>query len=379
MAQITAAIALELANSVNDVLRQAGSVITGQQDLWIRDGVPESIYGRLQQATARQSCRRYADDPSKFQGKGSTLVEKACRPYLDSIGYGTAPTILSPVIGGQCPGVSYNVTIFRTSTSTGQPSNLVRNGDVGPIELLTGANTVTTCNAPKVRVPAYTYRAGGVNRLAFGNTCSDFQSNPSVVAVRSDGQPDTCGSVPPDIQPPTGVPGPRPRFEPFSPSPDIRVDIGVEILPDATINVNFGTGDINIDPFADEPGGGTDPGVPGSGGPAPGDIGDPAAPLDTGDGGDAGGEAPEGSVIGALKVNILESPSRAREFRPGVFRAVCYAYLGTVDGLDLDPAGATLRDGQLILPEKENLTRWRVDANTGFSLRVTPYYREVEA
>jgi hypothetical protein len=118
-------------------------------------------------------------------------------------------------------------------------------------------------------------------------------------------------------------------------------------------------------------GGGTPP-------PPPGDIGDPGGPSDTGAGGEAEGEAPEGSILVGLKIDILASPSKARQFAPGVFRGACYIYMGAASNLDQDYGGSMLKSGQFFFAEKENLTHWLVSANSGYNHRVTPYYREVE-
>jgi hypothetical protein len=84
-------------------------------------------------------------------------------------------------------------------------------------------------------------------------------------------------------------------------------------------------------------------------------------------------------VLVGLKFRIVQVPPHAREFAPGVYRGAAYIYMGGDDGLDQDYAGSMLRDGQFVFAEKENLTCWRVDANVGFKLVVTPFYREVES
>jgi hypothetical protein len=80
-------------------------------------------------------------------------------------------------------------------------------------------------------------------------------------------------------------------------------------------------------------------------------------------------------MLWGLRIGVLEAPSSARQYAPGVYRGACYVYMGDSDGLDHDPAGAMLRDGQFVLAERDYLTRWRVAANPGYNLRVTPYYK----
>jgi hypothetical protein len=96
----------------------------------------------------------------------------------------------------------------------------------------------------------------------------------------------------------------------------------------------------------------------------------------TGAGGEEEGEAPEGKELWALKIDITSFPETPNEYAPGVYRGVCYVYMGDENGLDHDPAGAMLRDGQLVLAEKEGLTKYRVAANPGYNLLVTPYWRK---
>jgi hypothetical protein len=50
--------------------------------------------------------------------------------------------------------------------------------------------------------------------------------------------------------------------------------------------------------------------------------------------------------------------------------------MGDENGLDHDPAGAMLKSGQLVLAEKEGLTKYLVSANLGYDLTITPYWRE---
>jgi hypothetical protein len=52
--------------------------------------------------------------------------------------------------------------------------------------------------------------------------------------------------------------------------------------------------------------------------------------------------------------------------------------MGDENGLDHDPAGAMLRSGQLVLAERDGLTKYRVSANVGYSLTVTPFWRTPE-
>jgi hypothetical protein len=53
--------------------------------------------------------------------------------------------------------------------------------------------------------------------------------------------------------------------------------------------------------------------------------------------------------------------------------------MGDANGLDNDTAGATMASGQMVLAERDYLTKWRVVANDGYNLSITPYYKDTEA
>jgi len=189
---------------------------------------------------------------------------------------------------------------------------------------------------------------------------------------------DGCGNIPPVITPP--VPGPDPvgpRFR-FNPDPSVDIDIGVDINPDGTVDIDVGTGPINVDLFPSEGGGGDSGG--GGGGSPPGDVGEPdeEGAEDADESGPASGCAGENQVLTGLRVNITRIPASARQFAPGIYRGAGYIYMGVEGNLDQDFGGSMMRDGQLYLPEKDNLTCWEVHANVGYRLRVTPYYKTLD-
>lgn len=378
MPAIIPAIAKELANGVSDALKQASAVVTGTQGNWIANGEPESIYGITQQAAARQACRRYADNPNQFQDGAKVLVENACRPYLSDIGYGTAPTIKLPFRGGQC---SFDYSIFYFSRRPADGARLPATGFdntgsgrvPGPIRGTYNDFRNPGGSSGFLVNPEYEPGFG----VAKGRYPVWFLGTDNLIVNISTVQPwdgvsaDNCGSVPPDIVGPVPPPNPGPVREPFNPSPGINVDIGVRLNPDGTIDIDFGTGDITIDPFGD--------GAPSGGdGPAPGDVGSPGASSEAEDGQAAEGEAPPGSVLTGLKVDILDGDEKLSRYTADVRRAVGYFYMGVPGLLDQDFGGSMLRSGQFLLAEKDNLTAWRAVANVGIKLRITPYYRETE-
>lgn len=367
--QVTAA---ALARRARDLLRDAAELTSGRDPNYIRDAQPDSVFEAIPLAAARQGCRRYADKPEQYSGRRQARVERACRPYLDSIGYGEQPSIEVPFRGGQCSDV-YTVNYTLNPDNAGSTTGFLQaRGPIAGIrrEQAQTGSWITTLgchglvlsgspNCRQIAEQGFAYRnIGGAKAPADG-------PGPRINSITPCGL-DNCGSPPPDITYPV-PPTPGPVREPFVRVPDIDVDIDIEVNPDLTIDVDFGTGPITIDPFGDEGGGG-----------GAGEPGTPGSPSDTGAGGDAEGEAPEGQVLTGLRIDFVEPPIGGNEYAPGVFRAVCYIYMGTAEGLDHDPAGAMLRSGQFVYAEKDFLTRWAVSANAGYNLRVTPYYSPLE-
>jgi len=376
MPPLPQATAAALAERAKDLLRDAARLTSGVDPNYIRDAQPDSLFEAVPLAAARQGCRRYADNPDEYSGLRQARVERACRPYLDSIGYGGSPTLELPFRGGQCDGQPYNVLITGVRADNGcnvSPGTAGANGILGPISIRRRVDSTFLsqvgglCPGFSINTVEVIDRSGGV-AATFGQVRGVRVDSITVTPV---GGVDNCGNPPPEIQPgprpdPVEPPGPRP----FNPFPGIDVDIDVTVNPDLTFDVDFGVGPVTIDPFGDGGGGGGG----GDGGP-----GSPGSPEDTGPGGDAEGEADDGQVLTGLRIDFVEPPIGGNEYAPGVYRGVCYIYMGTADGLDHDPAGAMLRSGQFVYAEKDFLTRWSVSANAGYNLRVTPYYRAVEA
>ena len=133
--------------------------------------------------------------------------------------------------------------------------------------------------------------------------------------------------------------------------------------------------DLGIEVTADNPFGPM-PTLPPS--PPPGDQGTAGSPESATPGSPAEGEAPPGEVLVGLRLDLVSTPVHPNTYAPGVFRGAAYIYMGGPEGLDQDYAGSMLSDGQFVFAEQDNLTRWRVAANIGYSWSVTPYYREVK-
>lgn len=258
MAPLPPAIAEEVALTAGDLLEQAGAVVSGGQADYIRSGQPQSTYGKIQQQIARQACRQYADDPAQFPGRAAVLVENACRPYLDDIGYGSPPRIELPFRGGQCCDATYAVSFSGLNTAQ------------EPVSGTTNISGKILGSYERSNQPSQPTKTAGVRRELCSGQVDEiglitvFESQDTgfeiTGVVRIDGLPDDCGNVPPELEDPIPPPTPSPTVEPFQPEPGIDIDIGVEINPDGTINVNIGTGPIQIDPFGGGDGGGGDGG-----------------------------------------------------------------------------------------------------------------------
>lgn len=375
---VAAGVAREAANVLG---AGAGVAADGAAEL-IRTGGPPSILPKVGIEVARRACRRYADNPGGVPSAAAAGLERVCRPYLDDVGYGSAPTIKLPFRGGQCVGLNYSVTIQSESfpfqdCSTFGPG-VSTNGYSGPIrglrfavvnpsgELCTpGRNTAYLQHGP----PGNETVVAGAG---YGVTASILSVVPELPV------PDNCGNPVPVVTPPgaPAVPDP-PGPQPFNPTPDIDIDIDVTIGPTGEITFNIGTGPITIDPFGGGDDGGGDDGGGGPDNP-PGDIGAPAAPVPTDPAGKASGCAPPNSVLVGVKVNIVSEPPFKSEYDPQVRRGACYVYMGTVGNLALETSGVALRSGQMFFAPLDNLTCWEVNANTGYVLQVVPYYRALE-
>lgn len=352
--------------------------------LYVKEGTPSGLIPNVGVALARQACRRYADNPGGVPGGVAAAFEGVCRPYLDDIGYGQPPAIELPFRGGQCyDGTGYDFTFTATDLQGNRASSQQGTGGrlVGVDVRPSGNGNVV---AGYLRQLSPTAPIDFV-ALQIGNPGANL--NPVITnVVRKGGLPDTCGNPDPTVKQPVPPPGPFPTREPFNPDPSTNIDIDVTIGPTGGITFNIGGPSITIDPFGGgvgDGGGGSDPGIdqPGtapSSGLPPGDIGQPAEPVVTGPAGVASGCAPPNSVLVGIKVNILEPLPPINIYDPEVYRGVCYAYMGTLGNLALNPEGVALRNGQMLFAPLDNLTCWEVRANVNFLLRVTPYYRALE-
>lgn len=323
---------------------------------------------------SRWVCDSYATVPgwartaAAVAGWGTVdlAMQMNCRKYLDT----RYPIGVPPFTGGQCP-VGYYI-VYRASSQPGW--NQTREAFVnGPIQ---GTRYIDLGNGN------FQFQVLGSSGGVSVTVPAGANSGGSIISVsRLDGQSDNCGN--PYATEPTPAPGvPIPPVSPPGGGQPPEWDDDGPYYRPGPIESPYGP-PIEfppIDPW--NPGGGDDesPFTPPDPYPPlpPGDQGDPSAPVTVQPGNDAEGEAPSGKVLVGLKIDLTETPESGKQFAPGVWRGACYIYMGGESGLDQDYAGSMIRTGQFIYAERDNLTRWRVSANTGFKVVVTPHYREVE-
>jgi hypothetical protein len=350
------------------VLRpDAGVTLSGQPvRSFLAGSAPSNIWSKIQWDIGRATCRRWAAGKSdSILPSREVFLRDTCTPYITaSFGAPGEAPVSGGVIGGQCPGVSYTVRLqdYTVNGPFGAPRNVSGVGPViGPYRIVTGGSASAGIEFTSGRVETLSGPATSV--LA-----------PVIISItRQDGLPDTCGNRPATWGPGstgTGIPVPEPIPNPPN-VPWIFPGINVTLNPDGTITISFGDGTapITIDP-------GIEPSFPALPPPGGGTAGTPSS---TGVGGTAEGDAPSGRMLWGVKIAITTAPPNANQFAPGVYRGVCYVYMGDANGLDNDPAGATMTSGQMVLAERDYLTKWRVVANAGYNLSVTPYYKDTKA
>lgn len=370
----------------------AGVTLGGQP---VRDFLagptPANPLGAIQQSIGRSACESWArGDGSGIPPRREALMRDTCTPYIDTVGVPPAGSSLGPPFtNGQCAGLPYYLRVGGTfidyldgeQTGEGNYPVTTRTAHIltGPVK---GASpepaTYGTTGLPqswRIKVTDATgtvryYDFDPVDRPPLGGRSERRVQSSSITFVRTNGSTTSCGDPPDEYDagnPGSGIPGPAPI--PSPPGFDIPFPgLTVGLNPDGTIAIDFGDGGppLIVDPgIGGNSSGGSDPGPP-----EPGDSGS------TGAGGDDEGEAPTGKELWGLKIDIVDTPTQPNEYAPGVYRGVCYVYMGDENGLDHDPAGAMLRSGQLVLAEREGLTKYRVTANVGYNLTVTPYWRE---
>lgn len=356
----------------------------------IRAGGSGGAAQKAQVAFGRAACRRWARGQGPQGALADAINAPLCQPYLEDIGeWPGSGSYAPPFSGGQCS-INYRVFARRVRTDGADLSTCIDDGVIeitpagglpGPIGGIVFSSTNT---GPPSFIPvdeaALIFGGGQQSPLGgrFSGCSQPFFTITSVVPVG--GAPDVCGDPKDGYDPAPKLPDDGyDGTEPWGPGlPDIRIDFN----PDGSINIDLP--DVDTDGPRTVPDRTNPDNYPGPitelpEPPPPGDQGDAGGAGTTGDGGEEEGEAPPGQVLVGVLIEVLSGPPDKQGFiDPDVWKWPCWVYMGGDAGLDQDLAGQYLRSPQFVHAETENATRYRVVANIGYNLRVTPYYREVE-
>lgn len=359
----------------------------GNYPEFIRSNEDRSPLFDAVRGVARLNCRIWASsDKSGYSTRANAGNAELCGPYLEQLGEMPPDGALEREFeGGQCAvtyRVAYTSEVYPFSDcSTFGPGN----SDIGLAGPILGTVKRTVNPSGDLCTPGgnYIYLRHGnpvQETLLAGAGYGATVTNLSV--TREDGLPDNCGSPDPTIQPPGTV-------TPATPVPP-SITVNLPGLGPVEVTVELtATGDPVIcipilgvceqivhSPGTDEPGGG-DGGGGGGGGAGPGT---PGGDESTGPGGVAEGAAPDGSELVGLLVTVTGTPEEPNTFDNNaatVYRGIGYVGMGFPGRLGLDISGGTVISPQFFHAQQPGLTDWAVRANVGFTLRVTPYYREI--
>lgn len=191
---------------------------------FIQNGPPDGLAGYVRDKY-RERCREFANAPAwarLLANAPAGTLGRLCRPYLDDNGW-DSPVFEPPFAGGQCPGVSYDVTWDRQAPGINPPPGSAR--ALGPISISTALNPGdegANC-PPGTEFKRFTLLSNGNPVSNIYSGCGVSYSNFQV--VRRDGQPDSCGDPPPQLEPgpnpppnPGPLPGPDPTENPDNPT-----------------------------------------------------------------------------------------------------------------------------------------------------------------
>jgi len=355
---------------------------------FIADPATPGAQFALVKGVARQTCRRWARGSALVRGPGFDSAWSAiCSEYLESIDENPSDGSLElPFEGGQCEKLYQVQGEWRTDSfyvcSTGVTGGVsayeafsTEFTVLGPITGFTLTRKTPACGGfdghfIEANTPSGDYLV--FNRDGTGQVRREVSFR--ITAINPVDGVDNCGNPEPPYLPPQTPPG-LPSLPPVSVDLPGIGPVNVDVDFDADGNVVVKIPDLGIEVTSDNPFGPL-PALPV--GPAPGDQGTAGTPDSATPGSPAEGEAPAGEVLVGLRLDLVSAPVNPNTYSPGVFRGAAYIYMGGPEGLDQDYAGAMLTDGQFVFAEQDNLTKWRVAANIGYSWSVTPYYREVE-
>jgi hypothetical protein len=206
----------------------------------------------------------------------------------------------------------------------------------------------------------------------FANNCSlkgGYSIN-SLSVTRCDGQPDNCGNLPNEYNPPTYPPDLPPIGPPDTSTPPPGGDGGDDVTVDPDGNIRICENGDCSDPFSPGGGGGDPSEDPGE------EDGDPKEndPTDPNDD-TIEGCAKEGHILTGIKINFTQIPQNVSGPLDYYYR-VCYVGFGpSLDLIDLVIDGKLVRDGQFVIPDSEFCKCFRVVVSPGWGLSVQAYSR----
>lgn len=349
----------------------------------LADTIANPPAGRPLKQAIGNAGRRYCDfvgaRPTEAFGISapiSATTALLCKPYWDSEGY-DAPVSTLPFEGGQCEdGYTF---VIKSQGNVGIGADVFANRFTrGPITGFrvenVGGRTIgyVTSNSINVTSCGAIPPAQGMMERQWFDVLERPREVPFTAEVLSvcPGGSNNCGDpdgvLGPGTNPPptpTFPPGQEPGFDPdgqpFFFVPPVDSPIGGD-----PIDVPEQTDPDPSSPIDDTP---TDPGEPGD-------------PEETVPGGESSGCAPEGSELTGVFVEIIEFPENAARFQNNQrqpFRGAGYIAMGWPALLGVDVSGGVINLEQFFHAQQRGITCWRVTANTGFELRCTPYYREL--
>jgi len=346
---------------------------------FLRDDLPSDAtpFSKATQELGRRACRQVARTPSISYGN-QMFWSGMCDPYLDTVNEGPTSdgNLAPPFTGGKCATPYIMSTNSCSWGPTGNSQGCVlasfppRPGPIQRVESLPTTNTgpggFTTSGRKRiVWADGTVTEAGG---KVVSNDTGITRSIVTVSVARADGQPDSCGNLPNEYQPPRYPTGLPPLPPPTIDLPGLGDGWDVTINPDGTFNVCFGdecTPDINPDGTGGDPS--EDPGEP-DGDPKENDPGDPSD--DT-----IEGCAEEGNVLTGIKINFTQIPQNVSGPLDYYYR-VCYVGFGPdLDLIDLVIDGKLIKDGQFVIPDSEFCKCFRVVVSPGWGLSVQAYSR----
>jgi hypothetical protein len=354
---------------------------------FLRDDLPSDAtpFSKATQELGRRACRQVARTPSIAYGN-QMFWSGMCDPYLDTVNEGPTSDgeLGPPFTGGQCQGIKYSVSASGTYTQSNQCTNPNSPSQQLPWSFSRNCNAVAPIFGPitgttefnagnglvGVRINWINPDGSPANTALFSNNCSlkgGYSIN-NLTVTRCDGQPDNCGNLPNEYEPPRYPTGLPPLSPPTNDLPGLGDGWDVTINPDGTFNVCVGsecTPDINPDGAGGDPS--EDPGEP-DGDPKENDPSDPSD--DT-----IEGCAEEGNILTGIKINFTQIPQNVSGPLDYYYR-VCYVGFGPdLDLIDLVIDGKLVRDGQFVIPDSEFCKCFRVVVSPGWGLSVQAYSR----